>query len=305
MKLLISILLFVSWFSTAQSKKYLLLDAESKIPIEQANIDFLNGSGTHTDAQGNFSLDKNASSIRISYIGYQSLDLKINILSDTIFLNHSTEVLAEVNVAGEIRKYQKIFPKRAINNYFMENFGTGAPISTILMKAIFIQNESKDTSKLISKIILYPTDYNSVSLGRKAKFKKQKDQKYAPFKINLYTVDTLIGIPVRQLFTKDITVQLQEGETKLIYELTLEQQRNFPAEGIFISISTFDKEYYEAIGFKTGPAFKTIGISEQSAFKVYEKSFAFYEEGDLNAKWFRDKSMWDRKNTYYVGLEIY
>lgn len=305
MKLLISILLFVSWFSTAQSKKYLLLDAGSKIPIEQANIDFLNGSGTHTDVQGHFSLDKNTSSIRISYIGYQSLDLNTNILSDTIFLNHSTEVLTEVNVAGEKRKYQKIFPKRAINNYFMENFGTGAPISTIVMKAIFIPNESKDTSKLISKIILYPTDYTSVSLGRKAKFKKQKDQKYAPFKINLYTVDTLIGIPVRQLFVKDITVQLQEGKTKLIYELTLEQQLNFPAEGIFISISTFDKEYYEAIGFKTGPAFKTIGISEQSAFKVYQKSFAFYEEGDPNAKWFRDQYMWDRKNTYYIGLEIY
>ena len=81
MKLLISILLFVSWFSTAQSKKYLLLDAGSKIPIEQANIDFLNGSGTHTDVQGHFSLDKNTSSIRISYIGYQSLDLNTNILS--------------------------------------------------------------------------------------------------------------------------------------------------------------------------------------------------------------------------------
>ena len=305
MRILILFILLITNVSTAQSKKYLLLDAESKIPIEQANIDFLNGSGTHTDAKGRFSLDKNASSIRITYIGYQSLDLKTNILRDTIFLTQSTEVLTEVSVPGEKRKYQRILPKRAINNYFMENFGTGAPISTILMKAIFIPNESKNTSKLISKIILYPTDYNTASLGRKAKFKKQKDQKFAPFKINLYTVDTLIGIPVRQLFVKDITVQLQEGETKLIYELTLEQQLNFPAEGIFISISTFDKEYYEAIGFKTGPAFKTIGISEQSAFKVYEKSFAFYDEGNPNAKWFRDKSMWDRKNTYYVGLEIY
>ena len=76
MKLLISVLLFVNWFSTAQSKKHLLLDAASKKPIEQANIYFLNGSGTHTDEKGRFNLDKNASYTRITYIGYQSLDLR-------------------------------------------------------------------------------------------------------------------------------------------------------------------------------------------------------------------------------------
>ena len=122
MKLLISVLLFVNWFSTAQSKKHLLLDAASKKPIEQANIYFLNGSGTHTDEKGRFNLDKNASYIRITYIGYQSLDLRTNALPDTIFLKQSTEVLTEVSVSGEKKKYQKIFPKRAINNYFMENF---------------------------------------------------------------------------------------------------------------------------------------------------------------------------------------
>jgi hypothetical protein len=100
-------------------------------------------------------------------------------------------------------------------------------------------------------------------------------------------------------------VHLKEGEKQLIYELTLEQQLYFPIERVFISISSFMKAYYESIGFKTGPGFRTIGISEKSKFKVYEKSFAFFADSDPDARWFRDKYMWYKNNTYYVGLEVY
>lgn len=306
MKNLFYFFLFFTCVVSAQSQHYFLLDKDTKLVIENANIDFKNGKGTYTDEKGLFKVPKNIEFIKISIIGYESLELNIKTKSDTIFLTRSTETLNEVSVIKEKRNYQQIFPQKGFNNLLMENWGSdGSTIVSVVIKAIYIPNESKDTTKIISKIILHPTDYTSVSLGDKKKHEKQKNQKYAPFKINLYTVDTIIGIPVKRIFEKDITVQLKEGEKHLSYELTVDQQLNFPIEGVFIAISSFKKDYYEAIGFKTSPGFRRIGISENSKFKVYEKSLAFYDDEDPNSKWFRDQYMWDRNNTYYVGLEVF
>jgi hypothetical protein len=305
MKTFLIICLFISSLTKAQNRKHFVLDKETKVAIEQANIDFLNGNGTHTDNKGSFSIDIKIVFVKISCMGYHALHAEIQMLTDTIFLERSSETLKEV-VVKEKRSRQRIFPKKGFNDFLPENFGSdGNTIKSGLIKAVYIPNENRDTTKIISKIIIHPTDYTLVYLGEKNKHKKQKDQKHAPFKINLYTVDTVLGIPIKRIFEKDITVQLKEGGKKLIYELTLDQQLNFPIEGVFIAFSSFKKAYYEAIGFKTGPGFRTIGISENSKFKVYEKSFAFFDDNDSNAKWFRDQYMWDRNNTYYVGLEMY
>lgn len=306
MRILLIVFLFVSSLTKAQNRKHLVLDRETKTAIEQANIDFLNGNGTQTDNKGTFSLDAKVAFVSISCIGYNTLRAEVERLTDTVFLERSSETLKEVSVVKEKRNRKQIFPKKGFNDFLPENFGVdGNTIESVLIKAVYIPNENRDTTKIISKIIIHPTDYTLVYLAEKNKHKKQKDQKYAPFKINLYTVDTVLGIPIKRIFEKDITVQLKEGEKQLLYELTLDQQLNFPIEGVFIAVSSFKKAYYEAIGFKTGPGFRTVGISEKSKFKVYEKSCAFFDDDDSNANWFRDQYMWDRNNTYYVGLEVY
>lgn len=305
MKRLNSLILFLTTvFCQAQHQSFLVLDNDSKSVIENVNIDFLNGKGTHTNAQGVFNLDKKIPYIKISCIGYIALELNVAAIKDTVFLHRSNEELKEISVNGKERKKISIFPSKNINNFLPKNYGTGAPISSILIKAVYIPNENKTTTRIISKIIFYPTDYQTVSLVDKKKLKKQKDQKYAPFKINLYTVDTLIGIPIKRIFAKDIVVQLKDDERFLSYELSLDQQINFPTEGVFIAFSSFEKNYYEALGFKSGPAFKVIGITDESKFKTFQKSFAFCETDDACLR-FRDQYLWDRKNTYYVGLEVY
>lgn len=304
MKLFLSCVLFYATFAIAQNKKIVVIDSDTKKPIEQANISFNNGKGTYSDINGCFYLPEIYDSITISFVGYLEQKLKAISIKDTISLQRAIENLDEISVRKKSHNYQRIFPVKNLNNLLPKNYGTSTPIPSILIKAVYIPNEEKHTTKVISKIIIYPTDYTSVYLGAKNRFEKQKNQKYAPFKINLYTVDTVIGIPSKKIFQNDITVKLKEGQKQLIYELTPEQQMNFPLEGIFISISSFQKEYYEKLGFKSGPAFKNIGISEGSKFKVFEKSFAFCELEE-ECKWFRDQYMWDRKNTYYVGLEIH
>jgi hypothetical protein len=304
MKLFLSCFLFYSTFVVAQNRKIVLIDNDTKKPIELANISFNNSKGTYSDINGCFSVAGTTDSITISFVGYLKKKLSCTAITDTISLSRSNENLNEVSVRNKSQNVQRIFPIKNLNNLLPKNYGTSAPIPSILIKAVYIPNEKKDTTKLISKIIIYPTDYISVYLGAKNRFEKQKNQKYAPYKINMYTVDTLIGIPSKKIFQNDITVQLTDGQNQLIYELTPEQQMNFPLEGIFIAISSFGKEYYEKLGFKSGPAFKNIGISEESKFKMFEKSFAFCETEE-ECKWFRDQYMWGRKNTYYVGLEIY
>lgn len=304
MKLFLFYFFFISTFAIAQNRNFIVIGNDTKKPIEQANVDFGNGRGVYSHQSGSFAVPKSIDSITISFVGYKKKKVKVSTLKDTVLMNISTEKLTEVSIKKQNRNYQKIFPSKNLNNLLPKNYGTGAAISNIVIKAVYIPNENKDTVQLISKIILFPTDYNLAYLEQKVRFEKQKNQKYAPFKINLYSVDTLIGIPIKRIFEQDIVVQLKEGERYLTYEFPIDQQINFPLEGVFIAFSYFDKSYYEEIGFRTGPAFKTIGISDDSKFKVFQKSFAFCED-DEACKWFRDQYMWDRKNTYYVGLEVY
>ena len=76
--------LFITCIVSAQSQHYFLLDKDTKLAIENANIDFNNGKVTHTDQKGLFIVPKNIEFIKISFIGYQSMEVNIKTKSDTI-----------------------------------------------------------------------------------------------------------------------------------------------------------------------------------------------------------------------------
>jgi hypothetical protein len=178
MKTFLIICLFISSLTKAQNRKHFVLDKETKVSIEQANIGFLNGNGAHTDNKGSFSIDTKIIFVKISCMGYHALHADIQILTDTIFLERSSKTLKEVSVINEKRSRQQIFPKKGLNDFLSENFGSdGTTIKSVLIKAVYIPNENRDTTKIISKIIIHPTDYTLVYLGVKNKHKKQKDQK--------------------------------------------------------------------------------------------------------------------------------
>lgn len=98
MKKFFHFFLFITCIVSAQSQHYFLLDKDTKLAVENANIDFNKGKGTHTDKQGAFLVPENIDFIKISFIGYELLELNIKTKSDTIFLTRSTETLNEVSI---------------------------------------------------------------------------------------------------------------------------------------------------------------------------------------------------------------
>ena len=285
MRLLTLFILLITNISTAQSKKHLLLDAESKRPIEQANIDFLNGSGTHSDAKGRFNLDKNASSIRISYIGYQSLELEAGRIKDTIFINPSTELLKEVNIDV---KTEILIPKGSGVDFLKTFNGINSTYSRRL--GVLIPNELGE-NVWISKIII----------GVKREYRGLKETIDLPFLINLATVDTIKGTPSKLLFEDNIQVRKSPKLNEVVFELT--DRIILPKEGIFVIVTVPDVNYYGDYPIKGriyAPSFKLVLKRNSKNFKSF---ISGYKKNEPNNYDWKSTSFMENSN-FKFGIEV-
>lgn len=280
-------------FSFSQTKEIIVRDSQTLELIPQANVNFLNGKGTHSDDNGKIFIPKEITEIEVSHLGYITRRLKVSEVKDEIFIERDSYELEEITIENKKHKTKKIFPKKGISQFIPANYGTGAPLDYNEMKGVYIPNKEKKES-IITKIYLEPKDFSVISLDNRTNSEKQKGQKYAPFKVNLYSVDTLIGIPKDKFFEQDFEVQLEKNEKYVIITIPLEEQILFPKEGVFVVVSSFEKAYYESLGFKKSPAFNDIGTGNKSDFKQFEK---------VNF-WKRDDRAWEYNSVYYFGVEI-
>src|SRR5690606_14108450 len=253
-------------FSYSQTKEIIIKDFQTLEVIPQVNINFLNGKGTYSDKNGKAVIPKEITEIEVSHLGYITKRLKVLELKDEIFLDGDFFEITEITIENKKHKTKKIFPKKGISQLNPANYGVGAPLDYNEMKGIYIPNKEKKES-IITKIYLEPKDFSVISLDNRTNSEKQKGQKYAPFKVNLYSVDTLIGIPKDKFFEQDFEVQLEKNEKYVIITIPLEEQILFPKEGVFVVVSSFEKAYYESLGFKKSPAFNDIGTGNKSDFK--------------------------------------
>lgn len=127
-KISLLIILLCSTLSFGQSKKFTLLDKESKETLAFANI--VSGKfGTISNADGKFELDLSRidSELKISYIGYKDIRVPVENLQEleTIFLERKTEALEEVVLHSIDDILQKFidnlstnYPDEAINELF-------------------------------------------------------------------------------------------------------------------------------------------------------------------------------------------
>ncbi len=281
----------------SQQKTVRVIEAEGKVPVPYVYIDFLNGNGKLTNSKGNTSLPVSVKEIEIVHLGFKTVRLKTIDIADVIVLEPESLNINDVVINGHKRKSKRIFPKRSLNSLMPHNVGTGNTINPDESIGIYIPKEDTVAS-VIAKIILYPTDYNTLNLATGAT-ETQKNAKYSPFKINLYTVHPEIGIPLKPIFEQDITAQLLPGEKELTITIPLDNPIDFPKEGIFIVVSSFDKEYYEQVGsvVKTSPSFYRIGTGSKSKFKMFIKK----PRQDF---WERNEWYWKNNSVYYAGIEV-
>lgn len=94
-----------SCFSYSQSRKLIVLDSISKVPLKYASINFLNGYGVYSDEDGQFTIaDKTIESIEVSHVSYYSRKMYVSKLNDTIILLKPKMIELEEIVVKRIEK---------------------------------------------------------------------------------------------------------------------------------------------------------------------------------------------------------
>ena len=153
---LMGCLLLLPAFSYAQHIKGKVIDKENSEPVAFANILILDNSsrasatGTVTDTDGNFTFisDMEEKAIRVSYMGYQTIETVVTGKSfNTITLLPDTNMLGEIVIKGERKKFKMENGGISMDvaNSPLNNIGTA---NDVLEKLPFVVRKGEEISVL-------------------------------------------------------------------------------------------------------------------------------------------------------------
>ncbi|WP_310378346.1 hypothetical protein [Flavobacterium sp.] len=273
MKILISFLNFftVISFYSQNNKIIQLINKNDSTAIEFANIFIENKFIANSDDIGNFSIDlkQNFTSIKISHVNFGDIfftkDVLIN--SDKIYIEEKTNKLEEVKIIAQKKIKKLIFPEKNILS--LKTDGISFPYN--LEVAIYVPNDDLLENYFIKKIIIKTA---------KNQFTKSNATKYVPFEVNLYSVDSIKGIPNEKIFNNNFLVSRNKSEEDVTVNLSRISKTKFTKRGIFIVIGLFDEEYYKKIGYTEKPSFKAVRRKNSSNFKEYHRWLVNGKKGD-------------------------
>ena len=295
MNKLLYLFLFIHLNCFSQEIKITFCDTLTKQAVENVNITS-NDMGHISDKEGNVFLNRNYGKLlKATHVSYQDNYFYLKEIKDTIFLKSKNSILNEVLISDKKIKTKQVFPKKNIREFYPENFGNSPSIHSVLDVGFFFPNEDKANTYLIKKILIATCDYSVIDL-KSMKSTKIKGAKYSPFKANLYSIDTTYFKPKDKFFENDFIVQLKKNEKYA--ELIIDDSFILPKEGFFIVISNIEKEELNKLGYFFNPGIFTIGISKNN------ENFPFKKNNAINGDWELDKYLYERRNTYYIGVEL-
>lgn len=281
-----------------------IISSENKTPVAYAHIFLDHKIYTYSDDNGAFTIapKQQFDTITISHLSYETVSLsRADFLSNNIItLQEKHNELKEVSITVSKRKKktETLLPEKSLRDklYSKDNirllFETspskeeGAKADEILIsKAVYIPNEKQLVNAVIKKIILTSNPK-----------KKQDNEPYAPFKVNLMTFDTINKLPGEKIFSEDLSVGKKRGETVII-DLSKEDMVIFPQEGICVMVSVYNTLYYATLDNMTPPAFKAALIPKTSSFREYSFGLLgnYWEEASYSA---------ERIQCFDFGIEI-
>lgn len=282
-----------------------IISFENNAPVAYAHILLDNKIYTYSDDNGIFKIAAKQlfDTITISHLSYETLSLsRADFLkSDIIALTDKSNDLEAVSitVSKKKKKIETLLPEKSLRDklYNKDNArlvfeigntyrDKGTPADKIhILRAVYVPNEKQIENAVIKKIILTSNPK-----------KKQDNEPYAPFKVNLMTFDTITKLPGEKIFTEDLSVGKRRGETVII-DLSKEDLVTFPKEGICVVVSVYDTLYYATLGNMTPPAFKATLIPNTSLFREYSFGFAgdYWEEASYSH---------ERIQCFDFGIEI-
>lgn len=134
-----SILCFFSFMVNAQVENGgVILDSQSKTPLNYAALSWRNGQGTITNEEGKYQLFINSEDsvlITVSFIGYQELILNSNELKDTLYLTPKYFELDEVTVIDTDDLKNKVL------SHFEKNYNTNLNCQDFFYKQFLKEND--------------------------------------------------------------------------------------------------------------------------------------------------------------------
>jgi len=277
--LCIFFLLSFDCFSQTSEKAFQIITKDS-VPIPDAIIKvyFENSEAQLiSDSLGKFALKeeeiKNVKKIEISHLNFEGKVIKISapekiVLSERAYLLDVTTVSAKIKTVGE--------PTSA-------NFG----FNDIVVN--FIPG-TKNENKIIKKL-----KYNTVNFGG------VKGLKYLPFKANLYLVDSLTGLPGKQLIPDGIL--LKRSNNKRYVEADISNYNIvMPENGIFIAFELLPEESYKVklIQSRYGAISAVPALKIRIIRSKKVKSYILYPYERLDGK-----NSWERqRGTYDMAIEF-
>ena len=225
MKLISSILLFVSWFSNAQNKNFVLLDRTTRTAVESASIFVLQAKDTvvilNSSSMGIFEIPQSNGSfdrIWITHLNYNSLqavgeDLK----KDTLYLDKNNYELDELKIKSKKEAKWNPLP-------FSMNLAHEQQIATLFIA-------EKNVGLHVKKIKAQVIDLFGV-----------KNLKYLPFKLQLREVNPENNLPGKLIFESEV---VSKKDSKKYFELDVTSLNiTLPKNGLFVVFEVLDDKSY-------------------------------------------------------------
>lgn len=284
-------LFFVISLYSQSNKTIQILNKSDSTAIESANIFIDDKFFTNSDNQGYFSINtiKDFTTLKISHIifGNTFFTKDVIINTDKIYIEEKTNNLEEVKIGFQKKIKKIIFPEKDILS--LKKNGVSFPFNSEV--AIYVPNDDQLEEYSIKKIII-KTEKNQ--------FIKNNNSKYVPFEVNLYSVDSIKGLPDEKIFKDNFFAVRNKTEDNVTIDLSYISRTQFPKNGIFIVIGLFDEDYYNKMGYFEKPSFKVVRKKKKSNFKEYHRMLIGGEKGD----WI--EPMYSKVNLqcFYFGLEI-
>ena len=287
----------------AQSKKLLIFSDKGK-SVADALLIIDNSPKYISDSIGfvtinNIDFDKE---ITIRHLNFETKRFTKWNLRDTLFLNERKYTLneGELNAKRKKSKTLQLFPTKNISNSLPKNFGKSSSINQNVEIAVFFPNQDSTQTKFIKKILVPTNDYKVIESLQSGKRSKRKNAKFSPFKINLYTVDSVIGIPKQKIFEEYFVIKSVVNENYAILELDENDEFEFPQNGFFVVIKNLTIEERKELGYDFAPGIDQIGVSKNNKFSPY---FRYLHQGEY-AKWNKSEYLINRTNIYNIGIEF-
>ncbi|WP_329807094.1 hypothetical protein [Flavobacterium facile] len=257
-------------FSYSQIKKIVIFDKFNNSVVENAFLKFDDSINFVSDKNGLILLKKfKNENFSISHLSYKPFRNKFSLITDTIFLETKFNSIDEITINNKVVKILK--PKKAFGNLNPRNYGGGgAPLDEKLIYAIYIPNKT-GKEFYINEVSLEPTGYSLVYGNGKLK-EKFENHKYAPFKLDIYSNDSIYNIPKQSILKEPVIIILEKD--KKFATASFDEKFVIDNNGFFIVLTALEKSYYENIGFKSSPAFNTIQADKETKYLMLTKNIA-------------------------------